>query len=79
MSQLEQLSGFKYLGFVLYKSAIERNATGKCPVGGKLQARILWLKCTQVLHEGIPMTALIYGNSIMVWRGKKKSRVKAAW
>ena len=37
----------------------------------------LQLECTRVLHESLPVPVLTYGSETMIWREKKRSKIRA--
>ena len=42
-----------------------------------VNARDLPLECTRVLHETLLIPILMYGSETMLWKEKKRSRVRA--
>ena len=49
------------------------------PSGRKVEGaiRFLQLECVRVLHETLIMPVLLYGSETMIWREKKRSRIRA--
>ena len=44
---------------------------------GLVNARSLQLECARVLQESLLMAVLIYGSETMIWREKRRSRIRA--
>ena len=42
-----------------------------------VNARDLQFECTRVLHETLPVPALLYVSETMIWREKERSRIRA--
>jgi hypothetical protein len=84
--QLEQVSEFKYLGYMIEeKGTDEAECTRKVAsgrrVGGAIKslvnAKNLSLECTRRLHESMLIPVLMYGSEVMVWCQKYRSRIQA--
>ena len=68
-AQLEQVSEFKYLGYVLDESGARKVAGAIRP---QVSARGLQLECTSVLHEALLLPVLLYTSETMMWREKNR-------
>jgi hypothetical protein len=84
--QLEQVSEFKYLGYMLNeKGTDDAECCRKVSYGRKVagaikslvNAKSLSLECTRVLHESMLLPVLMYGSEAMVWNPKYRSKVQA--
>ena len=42
-----------------------------------INARGLKLECARVLHEALLVNVFMYGNEIMLWKQKERSRIRA--
>ena len=72
---LEQVSEFKYLGYVLNESGTDdrKVASGRKVAGAirsLVNARSLHLECCRVLHETLLVSVLTYGSE------KERSRIR---
>jgi hypothetical protein len=83
---LEQVSEFKYLGYMLNKKGTDdaeccRKVSNGRKVAGAIKslvnAKSLSLECTRVLHESLLLPVLMYGSEAMVWNPKYRSKVQA--
>ena len=83
--RLEQVSQFKYFGCgfdesgaddaeCCWKVASDRKVAGT--IRSLVNVRGLQLECARVLHEEFPVPVLLYGIETMIWREKKRSRIK---
>ena len=79
------VSEFKYLGFVLEElgadggECFRKVGTGRKVTGeirSAVNARSLRLYCSRVLHERFLVPVLRNESEIMVWRGKKRSKIR---
>ena len=85
--RVEHASEFKYLGFVLYESGTDeadchRNLVSGRRVAGAItslvNARGLQLECVRVMHETLLLSVAMYCSKTILWKEKKKSRIRAA-
>jgi len=83
--QLEQVSEFKYLGYVLDEKGTDdaecsRKVVNGRKVAGAIKSLVnvkgLSLECARVLHEGMLLPVLLYGSETMVWNKKYRSKVQ---
>ena len=83
---LEHVLEFQYLGIVLDESGTDGAECNRKMVSGRrvavatgslVNARDLQLECAGVLHETLLVPVLMHGSETMLWRGKKRSRVRA--
>ena len=83
---LEQVSEFKYLGYVMNeKGTDDAECNRKVSNGRKMAGAIktlvnakgLDIECTRVLHEAMLVQALMYGSEVMVWEKKYRTKVQA--
>ena len=84
--QLEQVSEFKYLGYMIEKKGKDdvecsRKVSNGRRVAGAIKslvnAKNLSLKCTRRLHESMLVPVLMYGSEVTVWCEKNRSRIQA--
>ena len=81
--RLKQVSEFKYLGCVFDESRAEcsrKVGSGRGGVGAiryLVNARDWQIECGRVLHETLLIPVLMYVSETMLWREKKKTRIKA--
>ena len=79
-TRLENVSKFKLLGFVLDESGTDEAECSGRRVAGAIRslvnARSLQLECVKVVHESLIVPVLTYGSEAMIWRGKKRSRIR---
>src|SRR5678815_3688058 len=75
--QLEQVSEFKYLGYVLDEKGTDDAECSRKVVNGRKVAgaikslvNVKGLSLTRVLHEGMLLPVLLYGSETMVWNKK---------
>ena len=83
---LEHVSEFKYLGFVLHKSGTDGAECSRKVMNGKrvagtikslVNSRDLQLEYARVLHETLFPPVLMYDSETMLWKEKERSRVRA--
>src|SRR5678815_4983448 len=83
--QLEQVSEFKYLGYVLdekgtYDAECSREVVNGRMVAGAIKSLVnvkgLSLECARALHEGMLLPVLLYSSETMVWNKKYRSKVQ---
>ena len=83
---LEQVSEFKYLGYMLDEMGTDdvecdRKVSSGRRVAGAIKSLVngksLSFECIWVLHESRLVPALLYGNEITVWYPKYRLRVQA--
>src|SRR5678815_2512779 len=83
--QLEQVSEFKYLGYMLDEKGTDnvecsRKAVNGRKVAGAIKSLVnvkgLSLECARVLHEGMLLPVLLYSSETMVWNKKYRSKVQ---
>ena len=83
---LEQVSEFKYLGYVLDEKGTDdeecgRKVSSSRKMAGAIEAlanaKSLSLECITVLHESLLIQALLYSSKVMVWKQKYRSMVQA--
>ena len=76
-ARLEQLSKFKYMGYIVDESGKAvteccRKVTNERKIAGAIRslvnARGLQLESTMVLHQGLLVTAMLYGSETRIWR-----------
>jgi hypothetical protein len=84
--QLEQVSEFKYLGYMLDEKGLDdvecgRKVSNGRKVSGAIKLMVnvkgLSLKCAKVLHESMLVPVLMYGSETMVWNPKYRSKMQA--
>jgi hypothetical protein len=84
--QLEQVSEFKYLGYMLDEKGMDdaecgRKVSSGRKVAGAIRSLVnvkgLSLACSRVLHESMLVPVLMYGSETMVWNPKYRSKVQA--
>ena len=83
---LEQVSEFKYLGYLLDERGTDDAECGRKVASGRrvagaikslVNTKGLSMECTRVLHESMLVQTLLYGSEITVWYEKYRSRVQA--
>src|SRR5678816_2220515 len=83
--QLEQVSEFKNLGYVLDEKGTDDAKCSRKVVNGRkvagaikslVNAKGLSLECARVLHEGMLLPVLLYSSETMVWNKKYRSKVQ---
>src|SRR5678816_433561 len=83
--QLEQVSEFKYLGYVLDEKGTDdvecsRKVVNGRKVAGAIKSLVnvkgLSLECARVSHEGMMLPVLLYSSETMVWNKKYRSKVQ---
>src|SRR5678815_3865859 len=83
--QLEQVSEFKYLGYMLDEKGTDDAECSKKIVNGRkvasaikslVNVKGLSLECARVLHEGMLLPVLLYSSETMVWNKKYRSKVQ---
>ena len=84
--QLEQVSEFKYLGYMLDDKGTDDAECGRKVSSGRkvagdikslVNAKGLSLKCMKVLHESMLIPVLMYGSESMVWKRRYRSKMQA--
>ena len=84
--QLEQVSEFKYLGYMLDEKGTDDAECSRKVMSGRRVAgaikslvneKCLSLKCTRILHESMLLPVLLDGSETMVWNKKYRSKVQA--
>ena len=71
--RLEHISEFKYLGYVLDKSGTdEAECSGKVASGRRVAGTI----SARILYESLLVPVLTYGRETMIWREKRRSRIR---
>ena len=84
--QLEQVSEFKYLGYMLDERGTDdaecnRKVVSGRKVSGAIKALVnekgLSLDCARILHESMLSPVLLYGSESMVWDKSYRSKVQA--
>jgi hypothetical protein len=84
--QLEQVSEFKYLGYMIENKGgddaeCDRKVSNGRRVAGAIttmgNAKNLNLECLKRLHECMLVPVLMFGSEVMVWSQKNISRVQA--
>ena len=84
--RLEHVSNFKYLGCVLEESGTDWTKCSKKGVSGRrvagairslVNARDLQLECARFLHETLLVPVLMYVRDTILWKEKKRSRIRA--
>ena len=77
--QLEHVSEFKYLGYIMDESGTDK-AVSRRKVGGVIRslvnARSLQLECARVLHEISFGSVLMYGSETVIWKEEERSRIR---
>src|SRR5678815_40660 len=85
--QLEQVSEFKYLGYVLdekgtYDAECSREVVNGRMVAGAIKSLVnvkgLSLECARVLHDGMLLPVLLHSSETMVRNKKYRSKVQCA-
>ena len=83
--RLENVSEFKYLGYVSDESSTDeaecnrKAASGRMVAGAirsMVNARNLLHECARVLHESLLVPVLTYGSETVTWREKERSRIR---
>src|SRR5678815_232284 len=83
--QLEQVSEFKYLGYMLDEKGTDdeegsRKVVNDRKVDGAIKSLVdvkgLSLECTRVLHECMLLPVLMYSSETMVWNKRYRSKVQ---
>ena len=84
--QLEKVSEFKYLGYMLDEKGTDDAECSRIVMSGKKVAgairalvneRGLSLDCVRILHESMLLPVLLYGSECMVWDRTYRSKVQA--
>ena len=78
--QLEQVSEFKYLGYMLDDKGTDDAECGRKVAGAiksLVNAKGLSLECMRVLHESMLIPVLMYGSESMVWSDEYRSKMQA--
>ena len=84
--QFEQVSEFKYLGYMMNDKGTDdaecgRKVSSGRKVAGAIKSLVnvkgLSIECTRVLHESMLLPVLMYGSEAMVWNSKYRSKVQA--
>src|SRR5678815_2570334 len=82
---LEQVSEFKYLGYMLDGKGTDDAECSRKVVNGRMVAgaikslvdvKGLSLECARVLHEGMLLPVLMYSSETMVWNKRYRSKVQ---
>ena len=85
-TRLEQVSEFKYLGYVLDESGTDvaecsRKVASKRRVAGTIKSLVkainLQLECARILHETLFVPVLMYGSETMLRKEKERFRIRA--
>lgn len=61
---------------VKYKNKVMNEKKVAVLIRVPMKNRGLSLECERVLHESLPSPILVYWSKIMIWKEKKKSRMR---
>ena len=71
---------FKYLGGVLDESGRDEAECGRRNVGtirSLVNAMVLQLECSRVLHDPLLVSVLMHGSKTVKWKEKEKYGIRA--
>src|SRR5678816_842231 len=86
--QLEQMSEFKYLGYMVdEKGPNDAECSMKVVNGRKMAGAIkslvdvkgISLECARVLHDGMLLPVLMYSSETMVWNKRYRYKVSVSY